>query len=60
MPPEKKKKKDSQLVVRISQQERDRFVTLCDELDTSAAREIRHFIRCFLAEHDATSELDRG
>jgi len=47
-----KTKKDSQLVIRIKQTERDRFVSLCEELDTSAAREIRRFIRDFLAEHD--------
>ena len=47
----KKTNKDSQLVIRIKQSERDRFVQLCDELDTSAAREIRRFIRGFLDEH---------
>ncbi len=47
----KKTNKDSQLVIRIKQSERDRFVQLCDELDTSAAREIRRFIRGFLHEH---------
>jgi hypothetical protein len=44
----KKLKKDSQLVIRINGAERDQFVELCDELDTSAAREIRGFIREFL------------
>lgn len=44
----KKLKKDSQLVIRINTAERDQFVELCDELDTSAAREIRGFIREFL------------
>lgn len=48
----KKSNKDAQLVIRIKTAERDRFVSLCDELDTSAAREIRRFIRGFLAEHD--------
>ena len=50
-PTKKKAKHDSQLVIRIKKSERDRFVALCDELDTSAAREIRRFIRRFLAEH---------
>ena len=47
---EKKKntKKDSQLVLRLDRQDRDAFVELCKELDTTAAREIRHFIRGFL------------
>lgn len=49
--PKTKAKKDSQLVIRIKQTERDRFVQLCEELDTSAAREIRRFIRGFLDEH---------
>ena len=44
----KKSKKDSQLIIRIGKKERDEFVSLCDELDTSAAREIRRFIRDFL------------
>lgn len=45
---QKTKKKNSQLVIRINAEERDRFVALCDELDTSAAREIRRFIREFI------------
>ena len=46
----KTKKKDSQLVIRINGEDRDEFVSLCDELDTSAAREIRKFIRRFIEE----------
>ena len=34
-------KKDSQLVLRLDQEERDAFVKLCKQMDTSAAREIR-------------------
>lgn len=45
----KKNKKDSQLIIRINGDERDAFISLCDELDTSAAREIRRFIRDFVA-----------
>lgn len=45
-------KKDSQLVLRLDRDERDAFVALCKELDTSAAREIRAFIRGFLKQHD--------
>ena len=44
-------KKDSQLILRLSKEDRDAFVELCKELDTSAAREIRHFIRKFLTDH---------
>lgn len=49
-------KKDSQLIIRISKEERKAFVDLCDELDTTAAREIRHFIRGFVARHQDDSE----
>lgn len=44
-------KKDSQLLIRINSQEKDDFVNLCEELDTSAAREVRRFIRKFMQEH---------
>jgi hypothetical protein len=47
----KKGKKDSQLLIRISGADRERFVALCEELDTSAAREVRKFIGRFLKEH---------
>lgn len=43
-----RKKKDSQLVIRINADERDQFIDLCADLDTSAAREIRRFIRDFI------------
>jgi hypothetical protein len=49
-------KKDSQLLLRINSEERDAFVTLCEELDTSAAREIRKFIRHFVKENKASHE----
>lgn len=45
---QKKKKKDGQLVIRIDKKDRDKFVALCDELDTSAAREIRRFMKDFV------------
>ncbi|MEM6696661.1 MAG: hypothetical protein AAF626_18520 [Pseudomonadota bacterium] len=48
----KGKKKDSQLILRLDKEERDAFVQLCKELDTSAAREIRGFIRKFLKENN--------
>ncbi|MEX6632394.1 hypothetical protein [Hyphococcus lacteus] len=48
----KANKKDSQLVIRINRKDRDRFIEHCDEMDTSAAREIRRFIKGFLAEQD--------
>ncbi|MDJ0825384.1 MAG: hypothetical protein QNJ16_07770 [Rhodobacter sp.] len=45
------RKKNSQLVLRLDQDERDAFVQLCKDMDTSAAREIRRFIRRYLKEH---------
>jgi hypothetical protein len=36
---------------------RDRFVDACQELDTSAAREVRRFIKRFLRRYDK-GELD--
>ena len=47
----KARKKDSQLVLRLDKRERDEFVDLCKELDTSAAREIRRFMRGFVKQH---------
>lgn len=49
---EKSGKKNSQLVLRLDKDERDAFVDLCKELDTSAAREIRGFIRKFMKENE--------
>lgn len=48
MPENKPRKKNSQLVIRLEKAERDAFVSLCEKLDTSAAREIRHFMRNFV------------
>ncbi|UAB89600.1 hypothetical protein I5192_02645 [Ruegeria sp. SCSIO 43209] len=47
----KSTKKNSQLVLRLDKDERDAFVELCRDLDTSAAREIRRFIRGFMKEN---------
>lgn len=48
----KKKKKNSQMIIRINDEERAQFIALCDSLDTSAAREVRRFIREFIEEHN--------
>ncbi len=48
----KSKKKDSQLLIRVNKEERDRFLEICEELDTSAAREIRRFMRGFITENE--------
>ena len=48
-------KKNSQLIIRINDEERARFVSLCEELDTSAAREARRFIRSFIKDQERQS-----
>lgn len=50
-------KKNSQLLIRINSEQRDDFVSLCEELDTSAAREIRRFIKQFIKDNK-TDESD--
>ncbi len=55
----KKKKKSSQLVIRIDAGERDDFVKLCDALDTSAAREIRRFMREWVATHAPKPDVEQ-
>ena len=47
-----KKKKDAQLVLRLNRETRDRFIEACQDLDTSAAREVRRFIKRFLKRYD--------
>ena len=44
-------RKDSQLILRLDKEERDEFISLCRQMDTSAAREIRAFIRDFTKRH---------
>ena len=56
----KDKKKDAQLVIRVDKGERDAFVRLCDQLDTSAAREIRRFMRERVAAHSAKDPVAGG
>ena len=52
----KKDRKDGQLIIRIKKDDRDAFLQLCDEMDTSAAREIRRFIRGFVKEHGTSDK----
>ncbi|MDA7428504.1 hypothetical protein PGB28_08530 [Primorskyibacter aestuariivivens] len=47
--------KDAQLILRLDKGERDAFVALCKEMDTTAAREIRHFIRKFMKKNAGKS-----
>lgn len=49
----KKKKKNSQMIIRINDEERAQFIDLCETLDTTAAREVRRFIREFIEKHES-------
>ncbi len=49
---QKKSRKDAQLVLRLEKDLRDDFVDACQELDTSAAREVRRFIKRFLRRYE--------
>ncbi|TCO82755.1 hypothetical protein EV699_104147 [Plasticicumulans lactativorans] len=59
----KKKKgdedKECKLVVRIEKGLRDAFVDRCRDLDTTASREVRRFIRSFLKPVDQEGEDGR-
>lgn len=45
------------MIIRINDQERAEFISLCEDLDTSAAREVRRFIREFIAKHNEKNTL---
>ena len=47
-----KGKKDAQLVLRLNKDMRDQFIDACQDLDSSAAREVRRFIKRFLKRYD--------
>lgn len=51
------KKKNAQLVLRLEKNLRDDFIEACQDLDTSAAREVRKFIKRFLRRY-RNGELD--
>ena len=47
-----KSNKDAQLVLRLNKDLRDRFIDACKDLDTSAAREVRRYIKRFLKRYE--------
>ena len=49
---QKNTRKNAQLVLRLNKDLRDRFVDACQDLDTSAAREVRRFIKGFLRQYE--------
>ncbi|MBQ4838066.1 hypothetical protein [Pseudoalteromonas luteoviolacea] len=54
------KNKDAQLLVRINKAQRDEFVALCNELETSSSREIRKFIKRFVSKHKVKQKTLKG
>ncbi len=44
--------KDTQLVLRMDSDMRNQFVDICKELDTTAAREVRRFIKRFIRRYE--------
>ncbi|MBQ4813283.1 hypothetical protein A7985_12745 [Pseudoalteromonas luteoviolacea] len=54
------KNKDAQLIVRINKAQRDEFVALCNELDTSSSREIRKFIKRFVNKNKPKQKQHKG
>ena len=48
----KKQNKDAQLVLRMDSKMRDEFVEACQNLDTTAAREVRRFIKRFIRRYE--------
>ena len=44
-------KKDDTLIVKINKEQKKEFIELCKDVDTSASREVRNFIKKFIEEH---------
>ena len=47
-----KTKKEAQLVIRLELELRDRFIEACQNIDSSASRQLRGFIKKFLKSYD--------
>ncbi len=54
----KNKKKTSQMVLRVEKHEKDQFLDVCKERDTSAARELRRFMREFVAANQPAPKVE--
>ncbi len=48
-----KGKKEAQLVIRLDKDLRDKFVAACQNVDTSASREIRRFMKNYLTRYES-------
>jgi hypothetical protein len=42
---------DSQLIIRLDKDMRNEFIATCKELDTSASRELRRFIKIYMRQY---------
>jgi len=42
-------KKDDTLIIKINKEQKKEFIQLCKDIDTSASREVRNFIKNFIA-----------
>lgn len=54
----KNKKKNSQMILRVEKHEKEQFLDICKEMDTSAARELRRFMREFVAANQQTPKVE--
>ncbi|MGQ7845960.1 hypothetical protein ACUNV4_15865 [Granulosicoccus sp. 3-233] len=52
-----KSNKEAQLVIRLDKELRDQFVAACKDVDTSASREIRRFMKNYLLRYER-GEID--
>ena len=43
--------KNDQLLVKINKDDKKEFIKVCKEQDTSASREVRHFIKRYVKEN---------
>lgn len=48
----KRSRKDAQLVLRLNKDLRERFVDACRDIDSSAAHEVRRYIKRFLKRYE--------
>jgi hypothetical protein len=45
-------KKDDTLIIKINKEQKKEFIELCKDIDTSASREVRNFIKKFIESNE--------
>ena len=45
-------KKDDTLIIKINKEQKKEFIELCKDIDTSASREVRNFIKKFIENNE--------